>query len=157
IASVTLTAGAMRMAREGVIVKHLPAIQNFGSIDVLCSDKTGTLTKGEMTLDRAIDPAGRPSDRPVTLALINSRLETGIRSPLDVAVLQRKDLDTSGYVKADEIPFDFDRRRLSIVVDSPDGRRLLITKGAPEPVLALTRAVEIDGGVAPLDDERRRA
>ena len=111
IASVTLTEGAIRMAREGVIVKQLAAIQNLGSIDVLCSDKTGTLTKGEMRLDTAIDPAGAPSERPLVLAYVNSRFETGIKSPLDSAILRHADADLSAYRKVDEIPFDFDRRR----------------------------------------------
>ena len=88
IASITLTRGALRMAREQVIVKHLPAIQNFGSIHVRCSDKTGTLTAGVMQLDRAVDPTGVESSRPLTLAHLNSQFETGIRSPLDAAILQ---------------------------------------------------------------------
>ena len=92
ISSVTLTQGALRMARDQVIVKHLPAIQNFGSIDILCSDKTGTLTTGVMQFDRAVDPIGAASPRPLTLAYINSRFETGIRSPLDAAILQQPPL-----------------------------------------------------------------
>jgi len=122
IASVTLTAGAIRMAREGVIVKHLQAIQNFGSIDVLCSDKTGTLTKGDMQIERVTDPLGTASNRPLLLATLNSQFETGIRSPLDTAILKASTLDTGGYTKVDEIPFDFERRRVSVVVDGPDGR-----------------------------------
>src|SRR5262249_36853720 len=104
IASVTLTAGAIRMAGDGVIVKHLPAIQNFGSIDVFCSDKTGTLTKGDMEIDRVVDPYGLPSERPLLLATINSRFESGIRSPLDAAILKASTLDVSRYTKVDEIP-----------------------------------------------------
>jgi len=157
IESVTLTAGAIRMARDGVIVKHLPAIQNFGSIDVLCSDKTGTLTKGDMQIERVVDSLGRPSDRPLLFATINSRFESGIRSPLDAAILKASTADTSGYTKVDEIPFDFERRRVSIVVDSPDGRRLLVTKGAPEQLIALVTAVERDGRVEPLHEPERQA
>ena len=153
ISSVTLAQGAQRMARAQVIVKHLPAIQNFGSIDILCSDKTGTLTAGAMQFDRALDPRGTASPRPLTLAYINSQFETGIRSPLDVAILQQPSVDITGYRKVDEIPFDFERRRLSVVVEAPDGagRRLLITKGALAPILALSTAIEADGQVAPLD------
>jgi P-type Mg2+ transporter len=153
ISSVTLAQGAQRMARAQVIVKHLPAIQNFGSIDILCSDKTGTLTAGTMQFDRALDPRGVASPRPLTLAYINSRFETGIRSPLDAAILQQPSVDITGYQKIDEIPFDFERRRLSVVVEAPDaaGRRLLITKGAPEPILALSTAFEAGGQVALLD------
>jgi Mg2+-importing ATPase len=156
IASVTLTAGAIRMAREGVIVKHLPAIQNFGSIDVLCCDKTGTLTKGDMQIERVTDPLGTLSNRPLLLATINSRFETGIRSPLDAAILKASNADVAGYAKVDEIPFDFERRRVSVVVDGPDGRRLLVTKGAPEQLLPLVTSLERDGQLTrPTDDDRR--
>jgi Mg2+-importing ATPase len=156
IASVTLTAGAIRMAREGVIVKHLPAIQNFGSIDVLCSDKTGTLTKGDMQIDRATDPFGAVSDRPLLLATLNSRFESGIRSPLDAAILKASTADGGAYTKVDEIPFDFERRRVSVVVDGPDGR-LLVTKGAPEQLLPLVTSLERGGQLAPVTDEDRQA
>ena len=88
ITSVTLARGAVVMARKKVIVKHLSAIQNFGSIDVLCSDKTGTLTTGNMVLESALDPFGKPSKRALELAYLNSKFETGIRSPLDVAILK---------------------------------------------------------------------
>jgi len=157
ITSVTLTAGAIRMAREGVIVKHLQAIQNFGSIDVLCSDKTGTLTKGDMQIERVTDPLGTASNRPLLLATLNSQFETGIRSPLDTAILKASTLDTGGYTKVDEIPFDFERRRVSVVVDGPDGRRLLVTKGAPEQLLPLVNALERHGRSTPLTDEDRSA
>jgi Mg2+-importing ATPase len=157
IASVTLTAGAIRMAREGVIVKRLAAIQNFGSIDVLCSDKTGTLTKGDMQLERAVDPTGVPSERVRFLATLNSQCETGIRSPLDAAILKGSSIDLSRYTKVDEIPFDFERRRVSIVAETPDGQRLLVTKGAPEPILALAAATEVNGHLQPLGEAGRRA
>ncbi len=160
ISSITLTQGALRMAREQVIVKHLPAIQNFGSIDVLCSDKTGTLTAGVMQFDRTLDPSGTTSPRPFTLAYINSHFETGIRSPFDAAILQHEAVDVTGYGKVDEIPFDFERRRLSIVVTPPgdsEGTPLLVTKGAPESVLAVSTAFEVDGRVQPLTDGARQA
>jgi Mg2+-importing ATPase len=156
IASITLTAGALRMARDGVIVKHLPAIQDFGSIDVFCSDKTGTLTTGEMAVERAIDAGGAPSPRPLQLATVNSRFESGIRSPLDAAILRQAAFDLSDYRKVDEIPFDFERRRVSIVADGPEGRRL-ITKGGPEQLLSLVTAVERDGSVVPFTDGLRQA
>ena len=157
IASVTLTRGALRMAKDGVIIKHLPAMQNFGSIDVLCSDKTGTLTAGAMSIERTIDVAGQASDRPFTLAFINSKFETGMRSPLDSAVLAHRDVDIAAYTKADEIPFDFERRRLSVVVNAAGEttRRLLITKGAPESVLPLVTSVEIAGITNPFSDADR--
>jgi Mg2+-importing ATPase len=151
IVSVTLSKGARAMARKKVIVKHLSAIQNFGGIDVLCSDKTGTLTSGNMKLDRSLDPFGEPSQRVLTLAYSNSKFETGIRSPLDMAILQNPEpAEVTGYEKRDEIPYDFERRRLSIVVER-QSRRLLITKGAPEGILARSVSYESDGRTAPLD------
>ena len=158
ITSVTLTHGALRMAREQVIVTHLPAIQNFGSIDVLCSDKTGTLTAGVMQFNSALDPTGAASSRPFTLAYINSYFETGIRSPFDAALLQHDAVDVTGYRKIDEIPFDFERRRLSVVVATPDvgeGTHLLVTKGAPESVLAVATAFDAGEHVQPLTDAAR--
>ncbi len=140
ITSVILASGAMRMAREKVIVKHLAAIQNFGSIDVFCSDKTGTLTAGRMTLESSVDPAGADSEWARTLGYINSKYETGIRSPLDAAILERACPAAEGYEKRDEIPFDFERRRVSVIVEKkPDGNieRLLVAKGAPEGLLPL--------------------
>jgi len=158
IASISLTQGALRMAREQVIVKHLPAIQNFGSIDILCSDKTGTLTSGQMTLEQAVDLNGAPSQRAFELGYLNSKLETGIRSPLDAAILKHRELDVSGYRKVDELPFDFERRRLSIAVEPPGAAgRLLITKGAPEPVLERSSSIETAEGVRPLGDTERAA
>ena len=151
IVSVTLSKGARAMARKKVIVKHLSAIQNFGSIDILCSDKTGTLTSGNMALDRSLDPFGDPSQRVFTLAWLNSKFQTGIRSPLDMAILQgHEPEDAAGYEKRDEIPYDFERRRLSIVVQR-QSRRLLITKGAPEGILARSVNYESDGRTVPLD------
>ena len=135
ITSVTLGAGAVRMARRKVIVKHLPAIQNLGSIDILCSDKTGTLTAGEMVLERSVDGGGHPADAPLRLAWLNSRFETGIKSPLDAAILLRAPADVDGWTKRDEVPFDFERRCLSILVER-GAERLLIAKGAPESILA---------------------
>ncbi len=158
ISSVTLTQGALRMARDQVIVKHLPAIQDFGSIDILCSDKTGTLTSGVMQFDRAVDPIGAVSPRPLTLASINSSFDTGIRSPLDAAILQQAAAEVTGYQKIDEIPFDFERRRLSVVVQAPGDsiRRLLITKGAPESIIERSTAFEAGGQVTPLDATTRQ-
>jgi Mg2+-importing ATPase len=154
ITSVTLAKGAVRMARVKMIVKHLSAIQNLGSIDVLCSDKTGTLTRGEMSLEKTLDAAGQPAEHPLLLAYLNSKFETGIRSPLDATILQAQVSHAEEYSKRDEIPFDFERRRLSIVVDQKSAagsRHLLITKGAPEGILALSVACEMDGQRVPMD------
>lgn len=163
ITTVTLGQGAVHMARQKVIVKHLEAIQNFGSMDVLCSDKTGTLTSGDTVLDQHLDPFGNPAERVFLLAYLNSFFETGVEnslnkailrkggaSPLDLAILQHDRPDIAGYQKLDEIPFDFERRRLSIVVQA-GGDRLLITKGAPESLLAVCSDYELDGRTLPLD------
>jgi P-type Mg2+ transporter len=150
ITSVTLARGAVRMAQVQVVVKHLPAIQNFGSIDVLCSDKTGTLTKAEMTLDCSVDAFGNSSDRPLALAYLNSKFETGIRSPLDAAILRSERHDMESYRKCDEIPFDFNRRRLSIVAEREGAEgieRLLATKGAPEGILGICESYESGGAI----------
>ena len=159
ITSVTLGRGAIRMARNHVIVKHLPAIQNFGTIDVFCSDKTGTLTTGEMILDSSVDYLGQAADRPLALAYVNSKFETGIRSPLELAILKTERHDADAYLKCDEVPFDFERRRLSIVVKektaADDSAGLLIVKGAPEAILDLSTAYESDGRTAPLDTDLR--
>jgi Mg2+-importing ATPase len=144
ITTVTLAQGAARMAREHVIVKRLSAIQDLGSIDILCSDKTGTLTLGEMRVEGSFDPEGRPSDRPLSLARLNSRFETGIRSPLDVAILREAPPgEGDGWTKLDELPFDFERRRLSVVVKHATGN-LLVTKGAPDSVCAVCAVSSTD-------------
>lgn len=159
ISSVTLARGAIRMARNHVVVKHLPAIQNFGTIDVFCSDKTGTLTTGQMSLAASADFLGDSSNRPIELAYLNSKFETGIRSPLDVAILKSERSDAYAYTKCDEIPFDFERRRLSIVVEKKGDsapERLLITKGAPEGILDLSESYETGGRIVPFDADYRR-
>lgn len=104
------------MSHKGVIVKRLAAIQNFGSMDVLCCDKTGTLTENRVTLIRHVDLEGRDSDKVLLYSVLNSHFQTGLRSPLDEAILQYKELITDQYHKIDEIPFDFVRKRLSVVV-----------------------------------------
>jgi Mg2+-importing ATPase len=154
ISAVTLSRGAAHMASKKAVVKHLEAIENFGSMDILCSDKTGTLTSGDMLLDRHLDPFGRISERPVILASVNSFHQTGIKSSLDEAILKHGKAAIRGYRKLDEIPFDFERRRLSVVVEN-EGGRLLITKGAPEGVLACCTAYEVDRRQAPLDAATR--
>jgi Mg2+-importing ATPase len=155
IVAVTLARGAVRMARDKVIVKHLAAMQNFGSMDILCCDKTGTLTSGTMALQQNLDPLGRPTERVFLLAYVNSFHETGIRSPLDAAILQAGHEGLNVYRKIDEVPFDFERRRLSVVVDKAD-ERLLVTKGAPEGVLAVCSSYELADHRYPLDTKMRR-
>jgi Mg2+-importing ATPase len=157
ITTVTLGQGAQRMAKRRVIVKHLATIQNFGSMDILCSDKTGTLTAGDMRLQRVVDWQGEDQQRPLELGYLNSAMQTGVRSPLDTAVLARPPADASAvasFTKIDEAPFDFERRRLSVVVER-DSRRLLITKGAPESVLPQCDFYLKNGAPVPFDDSAR--
>ncbi|MGB7590856.1 MAG: magnesium-translocating P-type ATPase [Terriglobia bacterium] len=152
ITSVTLSKGAVAMAHMKVIVKHLSSIQNLGSLDVLCSDKTGTLTAGTMSLDRSLDPFGNPSQRTLELAYLNSKFETGIRSPLDEVILHQSPAKTGDYTKCDEIPFDFERRRLSVVVER-QSQRVLITKGALEGILPLLSGYELEGKAEPIGED----
>jgi Mg2+-importing ATPase len=141
ITSVTLSRGALAMARKHVIVKRLPAIQNLGSIDILYTDKLGTLTTGALVLQESIGPQGLVSNRPRRYVAVNSRLQTGIRSPLDAAILAAEAEQQEAPVKLDEIPFDFQRRRLSIVVEI-GRKRILICKGSPEGIFPLLTAIE---------------
>jgi len=153
IVSVTLARGAQRMAAKRVIVKQLASIQNLGSMDVLCTDKTGTLTQARIHLERHIDGLGRESDRVLELAYLNSFFETGLKSPLDDAILEHKEIDVTGWRKIDEVPFDFERRRVSVLVDNGQ-RRMLVVKGAPEDILSLCISYEgsNDTDLIPLDD-----
>lgn len=140
ITSLTLAKGALRMAESHVIVRHLSSIQDFGCMDVLCSDKTGTLTSGEITLESSLDADGNPAERPRLLAYWNSKLETGVRSPLETAILKDAKEPAEKWTKLDEAPFDFQRRRLSVAAEAPTGR-LFITKGAPESVFSVCTVV----------------
>ena len=154
ITTITLAAGAERMAKKKVIVKYLELIENFGSIDTFCSDKTGTLTSGETQLEGHLDLSRQASERVLLFAFLNSSYDTGIKSPLDEAILQYDKVDISGYSKVGEIPFDFERRRLSVIVRHQD-ECLLITKGAPESVLPCCSTYEINNASKPLDDAAR--
>jgi len=157
IVSVTLARGALRLAQEEVIVKRPGAVYTLGAIDVLCTDKTGTLTEGRIVLDRHVDAGGQPSDRVLLLARVNSSCQTGLRSPLDEALLREAGVPAD-WRRVDEVPFDFERRRLSVLADAPDGRRLLVVKGAPDDLLARCERYEADGGARVLAfDETARA
>jgi len=136
IVTVTLGHGAIRMAREKVIVKRLSAIHDLGGMDVLCCDKTGTLTEARIKLMRKLDLEGNDCSEVLKLAYLNSHFETGIRSPLDEAILEHGGADSSGWTKLDEVPFDFERRRVSVLA-AGEGKHLLILKGAPEDVLKI--------------------
>ncbi|MBS0530080.1 MAG: HAD-IC family P-type ATPase, partial [Proteobacteria bacterium] len=150
VMTVTLARGAKRMARQKVIVKRLSTIHDLGAMDVLCVDKTGTLTEAKITLADSVDWQGRKSDRVLELARINSRFQSGVRSALDEAILAGKPND-SEWVCRGELPFDFSRRCLSVMAER-GGDILLVTKGAPEAILSRSVAVEADGVAHPLDE-----
>ncbi|MGB8357002.1 MAG: magnesium-translocating P-type ATPase [Bacteroidales bacterium] len=145
IISINLSHGAKRMAQKKVIVKRLSSIENFGSMNVICSDKTGTLTEGIVQLQSALDPDGDASDKVLFQAYINAFFETGFTNPIDVAIRNQKQFDLSGYTKQDEIPYDFIRKRLSILV-SHDNSHLMVTKGALQNVLEICSSVETKNG-----------
>lgn len=162
ITTVTLASGAMKMSRHGVIVKNLASIQNLGSMDILCSDKTGTLTSGEMILEQHLDIDGQSSEYVMLLAYLNALFESGVENPittailnkialnpLDVAILKHEHPDVQTYLKIDEIPFDFERRRSSVVVAKTD-KKLLISKGAPENLMEISTHYERDNQCFPL-------
>jgi Mg2+-importing ATPase len=157
IVSVTLSAGARAMSTEGVIVRRLDAIENLGSMTVLCTDKTGTLTEGTIVLADATDPGGRTSAAVRRLAFLNAAFETGIDNPIDAAIVAAgtlAGLSTAGHAKIDEIPYDFLRKRLTIVMagDEDPGRHLVVTKGAFVNVLSICTQVDRDGAVCALTD-----
>jgi len=153
ITTVTLSRGAMRMAAKQVVVKRLAAIHDLGAMDVLCTDKTGTLTEAKISLVGHPGIDGVDSQRVLTLAAVNAGFGGGIHSPLDDAIIQYGGGDQlQGWRKIDEIPFDFDRRCVSVLAEN-DGKRILVLKGAPEAILARSSAVDAgDGRSEPLDD-----
>src|SRR5271157_808000 len=155
ILSLNLSKGALAMSEKGAIVKHPESIQNFGSMDVLCTDKTGTLTENQIALVRHLDTEGNDSETVLTYSYINSVFGTGLRSPLDDAVLRFRHLDISEYTKIDEIPFDFLRKRVSVVAARKAGS-VIISKGAPEEILRICTTEERGGTVQPLTDEARK-
>src|SRR5471032_856217 len=164
IVTVNLSKGALAMARRKVIVKRLNAIQNFGAMDVLCTDKTGTLTQGKIVLEKHLDAHGDPSEKVLEYGYLNSYHHTGLKNLLDEAILAHEELEEhlkakEKYRKIDEIPFDFVRRRMSVVVEDETGLNTLICKGAVEEVLALCTKVQIKDEVIevlPEHDAKRR-
>ncbi len=154
IITINLAHGAKRMAREKVIVKRLAAIENFGSMNVLCCDKTGTLTEGQVRVHAGKDPAGHDNEKVLFYAYLNAFFETGFTNPIDAAIRSHRDWDLTGYQKLDEIPYDFARRRLSVLVQK-DGANQLITKGAvPEVLEVCSQAQSADGAVISLEAQR---
>jgi P-type Mg2+ transporter len=156
IVTVNLAKGAIAMAREKVIVKRLTAIQNIGAMNVLCADKTGTLTQDRIILKRHLDIRGEESKRVLQYAYLNSHFQSGLKNLLDVAVLQHVEVHKvlaidEGFVKIDEVPFDFARRRLSVVIGDKDGKHVLICKGGVEEIFAICTRYEIEGERGALD------
>jgi Mg2+-importing ATPase len=151
IVSINLARGARRMARARVIVKRLAAIENFGSMDVLCSDKTGTLTEGEVKLHSAVGLDGKPNESLLLHAFLNAHFQSGYTNPIDAAIQAHRSFDVAEYRKLDEQPYDFVRKRLSVLVAHPDNPPILVTKGALNNVLEVCgSAVDESGATAPL-------
>jgi len=162
IVTVNLSKGAVAMSRKKVIVKRLNAIQNFGAMDVLCTDKTGTITQGRVELERHVNVLGHEDDHVLDMGFLNSYYQTGLKNLMDVAILAHLDkarelVEEAEYRKVDEIPFDFSRKRMSVVVTDGGGTDLLICKGAVEEVLGLSTSVSLDDTASPMDDTRRAA
>jgi Mg2+-importing ATPase len=161
IVTANLARGALAMSRHKVIVKRQSSIQNFGAMDVLCTDKTGTLTQDRVILLRHIDVNGKEDEDVLEYAFLNSHFQTGLKNLLDRAVLEHEDLTqtkslTERYLKCDEIPFDFNRRRMSVIVHEVfRGRDLLLCKGAVEEVMTACSRAHLDGQIVPLTDEVR--
>ena len=160
IVTTNLAKGAVQMSKKKTIIKNLNAIQNFGSMDVLCTDKTGTLTQDKVALEYHLDIHGNENDRVFRHAFLNSYFQTGLRNLMDVAILEyaqkhQEDVSSiiSRYQKVDEVPFDFSRRRMSVVVRDTDGKTQMVTKGAVEEMLQVCTFAEYKAKVEPLTDE----
>jgi Mg2+-importing ATPase len=154
ILSLNLSKGSIAMSEKGAIVKHPESIQNFGSMDILCTDKTGTLTENEIALVRHLDTEGKDSENVLLYSYINSYFDSGLKNPLNEAILKFRHIDIEVYRKIDEIPFDFLRKRVSVIVAKGTGR-ILIAKGAPEEVLRVCSSIERRGVVELLTDPGR--
>jgi Mg2+-importing ATPase len=164
IVTVNLSKGALSMSRKKVIVKRLNAIQNFGAMDVLCTDKTGTITQGKIVLEKHLDVRGNPSERVLHYGYMNSYYQTGLKNLMDEAILNHGDLNEKlqvdeNFVKIDELPFDFQRRRMSVILENEKNEQILICKGAVEEIMHLSTQVEVNGEVLevlPVHDEHRK-
>lgn len=155
ILSVNLSKGALAMSKKGVIVKRLASIQNFGSMDVLCTDKTGTLTENKITLVLHVDMEGTDDEKVLLYSFLNSYHQTGLKSPLDEAILRHGDIAVKDYQKIDEVPFDFTRKRVSVIVEH-EKQRLLIAKGAPEEIIKVCSYGELANKIFDLTSELQR-
>ena len=154
IININLSRGSQAMAARGVIVRRLASIENFGSMDVLCTDKTGTLTAGVVQMDGAVDLQGQPSDLVFRDAYLNAHFQTGLANPLDEAIVTKAQPDIAGLVKVDEVPYDFVRKRLTVVVQDGDHHRL-VTKGALDSILAVCLQVQDGADARPFDQAHR--
>jgi len=152
IININLSKGSQEMAKHGVIVRRLESIENFGSMDILCTDKTGTLTQGVVQLDGALDVNGEPSDQVSLYAYLNAHMQTGLPNPLDEAIVNKGAQGEDEYAKVDEIPYDFIRKRLTVVVKRKNSSLTMITKGALENVLAVCSRVQIGDEEKSLDN-----
>ena len=160
ITTSTLAKGAVEMSKKKTIVKRLSAIQTFGQMNILCTDKTGTLTEDEVVLERYMDVSGNESIRILRHAFLNSYFQTGLKNLIDVAIISRAEKEKLNilkekYVREDEIPFDFSRRRMSVVLRDDTGKRQLITKGAVDEIMAICSFIDIDGQAIKMTDELR--
>ena len=155
IMTITLSRGALILAKQRAIVKHLPAMHNLGAMDIFCTDKTGTLTEAKIKLVHHLDTTWQDSQPVLELAWLNSHFESGIKDPLDDAILSEGKVDASLWKKIDEVPFDFNRRCVSVLVESA-GKRLLIIKGAPEDILQRCTHYEQAGVSTDLNDTKRK-
>ena len=149
------------MSKKKVIVKDLSAIQNFGAMDILCTDKTGTITQDKVVLEYSLNIHGKEDNRVLRHAFLNSYHQTGLKNLMDIAILNHATESNmielwTDYKKIDEIPFDFSRRRMSVLVENKDGKTQLITKGAIEEMLEVSKYVEYDGEIKPITDEIRK-
>ena len=161
IVSANLAKGAVSMSKKKVIVKEINAIQNFGAMDILCTDKTGTLTQDKIILEYHLDIHGNSDERVLRHAFLNSYYQTGLKNLMDISIIDRaREVsvveDEGAYIKVDEIPFDFNRRRMSVVVSDKNGKTQMITKGAIEEMLSVSAFAEYQGNVEPMTDEIRR-
>lgn len=161
IVTSTLAKGAVSMSKNKTIVKRLSSIQTLGEMDILCTDKTGTLTEDEIVLEKYMDVEGKEDHRILRHAFLNSYFQTGLKNLIDVAIISRAEKDGLGilkeqYIREDEIPFDFARRRMSVVIKDKNGKRQLITKGAVDEIISICSYIEIDGMAIPMNEEIKK-
>lgn len=159
IVTANLAKGAVNMSKQKVIVKQLNSIQNLGAMNILCTDKTGTLTEDKVVLVRHLDPKGNECNRVLQFAYLNSFYQTGLKNLIDKAVIKHTEenntFNPSAFQKLDEIPFDFARRRMSVIVKDISGEHTMVCKGAVEEILSICNYTEVDEKIVPLTEEIR--